>query len=69
MGDNIKIIVRIRPMLSFDNEPVWMVKNNSLIAIQNTKQKHHTNDGKNSQRDKVNQSNKDNKEVYYQFNF
>ena len=30
-------MVRIRPMLSIDDEPIWMLKDNSLTAIQSNK--------------------------------
>jgi len=34
MSQNINIVVRMRPMLRFETESAWMIKNNSIMALQ-----------------------------------
>lgn len=33
MGENVKVMVRIRPLLPFEHEPIWVVKQNSLFTV------------------------------------
>lgn len=62
MAENIKVMVRLRPLLSFEHEPIWVVKQNSLFTVNAIGHSQRS-----SSSDKKGRENK--KEVEYQFNF
>ncbi len=37
MSESIKVVVRVRPLLKFEDDPAWMIKNNTLIELQQSK--------------------------------
>ena len=63
-------MVRIRPMLSIDDEPIWMLKDNSLTAIQSNKSiREYSNENISMNKEKRKEGNKHHKDVYHEFHF
>ena len=36
--DKVNVMVRVRPLLSFEGEPAWLVKEQTITALGNHKQ-------------------------------
>ena len=63
-------MVRIRPMLSIDDEPIWMLKDNSLTAIQSNKSiREYSNENISMNKEKRKEGRKHHKDVYHEFHF
>jgi len=62
MADNIRVIVRVRPLLKFEDEPAWMTKDNSIMSLQGS------NKSNRNHKDTIS-ANKSEKDVDYSFNF
>ena len=63
-------MVRIRPMLSIDDEPIWMLKDNSLTAIQSNKSiREYSNENISMNKEKRKEGSTHHKDVYHEFHF
>jgi hypothetical protein len=61
MGENVKVLVRVRPLLPFEHDPLWMLNGNSLQTVATLpRQRNSASEGK---------AQKEGKEVEYQFHF
>jgi len=35
MSQNVNVMVRLRPLLKFEQEAAWMIRNNTMVALNN----------------------------------